>query len=88
VTLGTIALQAVAHIEAHHLVLARDVGRAVPWFERWLVPLYHPGPRALIRRPLEQQRADYSRLASLMAAGTILTERSSRGETYDSHRCT
>ena len=50
VSLGRVALDALALIEPHALVLARDVGTAPSWYGRRLVPLYHPGPRALIRR--------------------------------------
>ncbi len=67
-TLGAVALDAVRRIAQHDLVLARDVGRPVAWNGRRLVPLYHPGPRALIHRPLPVQRADYQRLAALVAA--------------------
>jgi uracil-DNA glycosylase family 4 len=66
VTLGTVALEAVADVAPHALVLQRDVGHPIRWHGRWLVPLYHPGPRALIRRPLAQQRADYRALAKLI----------------------
>ena len=69
VTLGAVALDAVSRIAPHGLVLARDVGRPVAWHGRQLVPLYHPGPRALIHRPLVVQRADYQRLAALVAVG-------------------
>lgn len=69
VTLGAVALDAVGRIAPHGLVLARDVGRPVAWHGRQLVPLYHPGPRALIHRPLVVQRADYQRLAALVAVG-------------------
>lgn len=67
VTLGVVALAALRRIAPHGLVLARDVGRPVPWHGRRLVPLYHPGPRALIRQPLSLQCADYQRLAALVA---------------------
>lgn len=68
VTLGAVALEAIARVAPHAIVLARDVGRPAPWQGRWLVPLYHPGPRALIRRPLAVQHADYERLAALIAS--------------------
>jgi uracil-DNA glycosylase family 4 len=62
VALGVVALKALELVEAHELVLARDVGKAVGWNGRLLVPLYHPGPRACIWRPMERQREDYRRL--------------------------
>jgi hypothetical protein len=49
--------------------LAADVGRPIPWHGRTLVALYHPGPRALIRRPLPVQVEDYRRLAVLTGQG-------------------
>ena len=67
VTLGAVALDAVRRIAPHGLVLARDVGRPVAWNGRRLVALYHPGPRALIHRPLPVQRGDYQHLAALVA---------------------
>lgn len=66
VTLGVVALQAVGAIEPHTALLQRDVGQSIPWFGRFLVPLYHPGPRALIHRPLYLQERDYRRLADLI----------------------
>lgn len=64
VTLGAVALSTVDAIEPHSLRLRPDVGRAVRWRYGRLVPLYHPGPRALIHRPLETQRRDYRRLGN------------------------
>ena len=66
VSLGRAALDALGLIESHDRVLARDVGRVTPWYGRRLVPLYHPGPRALIRRPLAEQAADYAALAAML----------------------
>jgi DNA polymerase len=66
VSLGRVALDALGLIERHELVLARDVGVATAWYGRWLVPLYHPGPRALIRRSLVRQATDYAALAALV----------------------
>ena len=63
----TVALEATGRVEAHQLVLRRDVGTPIRWRGRWLLALYHPGPRALINRPLNVQRADYERLASTLA---------------------
>lgn len=68
VTLGVVALHALTAIEQHALSLQRDIGRPIPWWGRTLVPLYHPGPRALIRRPFQVQECDYQRLAALIGA--------------------
>ena len=64
VALGSTALRALALVTPHGLRLPADLGRPAPWHGRQLVALYHPGPRALIRRPLAAQVADYQRLAS------------------------
>ncbi len=63
VTLGGTALNALDLLAPHGLILRRDVGHPAWWCGRWLVPLYHPGPRALIRRPFAAQCADYRDLA-------------------------
>jgi uracil-DNA glycosylase family 4 len=68
VTLGTVALSALAILERHDLVLRCDVAQPRVWLGRWLVPLYHPGPRALIHRSLADQRDDYRTLATLVAS--------------------
>ncbi len=67
VSLGRAALDALALIQSHDRVLARDVGVATPWYGRQLVPLYHPGPRAVARRGFGQHAADYAGLAALLA---------------------
>jgi uracil-DNA glycosylase family 4 len=51
VTLGQTALTAVGQVSPHSLVLAQNVATVTPWYERFLMPLYHPGPRAIIHRP-------------------------------------
>ncbi|MBI2322722.1 MAG: uracil-DNA glycosylase [Chloroflexi bacterium] len=65
--LGQVALAALARVAPHGAVLARDVGRPLPWHGGWLVPLYHPGPRARIHRPLARQLDDFRRLGQLVA---------------------
>jgi uracil-DNA glycosylase family 4 len=67
VPLGAVALAALAAIEPHRLVLARDAGRPVPWRGRWLMPLYHPAARSAVRRPLPQQVEDWRRLGAFAA---------------------
>ena len=59
-SLGAVALRQLGAIEPHGLTLREDVGRAVRWRGRWLVPLYHPGPRAQIHRPLVRQMDDFT----------------------------
>lgn len=73
VTLGLVALQAIAAVEPHTVCLQHDVGQPIAWFGRYLVPLYHPGPRALIRRPQHLQEHDYRQLAALISAATEQT---------------
>lgn len=64
--LGAKALAALQLIEPHGLTLANDVRSARLWFNRILVPLYHPGQRAMIHRHFGNQLADYYYLASLL----------------------
>jgi uracil-DNA glycosylase len=59
VTLGRVALEALRHIADHKLNLVSDAGVPVRWEGRWLVPLYHPGSRARVHRPLERQLEDF-----------------------------
>jgi uracil-DNA glycosylase len=75
VSLGRAALDALALIEPHDCVLARDVGTAARWYGRRLAPLYHPGPRAVARRALEQHVADYAALAALLGADITMRKR-------------
>jgi uracil-DNA glycosylase family 4 len=67
VSLGRVALDALGRIEPHRRLLARDVATSAPWYGRHLVPLYHPGPRAVARRGFGQHAADYAALAALLA---------------------
>ena len=69
VSLGVVALGALGSVEAHKLELARDVGRSVPWHGRLLLPLYHPGGRAMARRPFEAQCRDWEGLARALGNG-------------------
>jgi uracil-DNA glycosylase family 4 len=67
VALGGVALRALSQIEPHDLTLSVDIGTAVRWYGRWLIPLYHPGPRAQIHRSFAQQAEDFRRLGRLVA---------------------
>lgn len=63
VTLGAVALKAVSYIEAHGLTLKEGIRTSRSWFGRELVPLYHPGQRAMIHRSFANQAADYQFLS-------------------------
>jgi uracil-DNA glycosylase family 4 len=67
VSLGRVALDALALIEPHDCVLASDVATAHPWYGRRLVPLYHPGPRSVAVRGLARHIEEFRRLAMLVA---------------------
>jgi len=66
VTLGTKALYALKILHHHELTLAVNVGRLNAWNGCKIYPLYHPSPRALIRRSWDQQHSDYRELGSLL----------------------
>jgi uracil-DNA glycosylase family 4 len=59
VPLGNTALQALASIEYHGFSLSEHVRTIHQWFGRSLIPLYHPGQRAMIHRSFANQRSDY-----------------------------
>jgi uracil-DNA glycosylase family 4 len=59
VTLGSAALESTRLIEPHSLTLATSVRTLNRWFDRCIIPLYHPGARAMIHRNFALQTADY-----------------------------
>ena len=59
VTLGASALKATSLVEHHQLVLRSNVRRAIAWYGRILIPLYHPGQRAMVHRSYANQQSDY-----------------------------
>lgn len=63
VTLGNTALRTVAGIELHGFSLSQHVRTIHSWFGRSLIPLYHPGQRAMIHRSFANQRSDYQFVA-------------------------
>ena len=65
VTLGAVALAAFVP-----LPLREVVARPLPFRDRLLFPLYHPGPRAQLHRSFERQQADFRALAVTIAALT------------------
>jgi uracil-DNA glycosylase family 4 len=69
VTLGAVALAALARVEPHGAALRTHVGRGLAWQGRLLVPLYHPSPRAGLSRSYAEQDADFRRLGEIVREG-------------------
>lgn len=65
-TLGAVALEATRIIESHELVLRKAVRTSNEWYGRKLLPLYHPGARAMIHRSMTNQTADYYFIAETL----------------------
>lgn len=59
VTLGSVALDALNSIAKHNLRLTDNVRSMHSWYGRKLIPLYHPGARAMVHRSMANQRSDY-----------------------------
>jgi DNA polymerase len=60
VTLGTVALEALKRIEEHDLKIRDNVANVIKWYNRRLIPLYHPSPQVIAsHRNMEQQFLDY-----------------------------
>ena len=83
VTLGSNALKAVSMIERHILTLKESVRTSITWYKRQLIPLYHPGQRAMIHRSLANQRSDYQFVAEQLKRYGLQT-RKVRGSTRES----
>ncbi len=64
VTLGKVALASLSYLKPHGFELQNDVGQLRPWNGYLVMPLYHPGPRALIRRSSAKQTSDFVALAN------------------------
>jgi uracil-DNA glycosylase family 4 len=67
VTLGANALRAVALIDAHTWSLRNSVRTAKNWYGRILIPIYHPGQRAMLHRSYANQQSDYQFVAEQLA---------------------
>lgn len=76
VTLGVTALRSLERLEPHGLALRADVGHPTPWRGRTLIPLYHPGPQAMIHRSFSRQAEDYVALGQLV--GSVPTSSTAR----------
>lgn len=63
VTLGAVALKACGAIEPHSVLLREDVRTSRTWMRRKLIPVYHPGQRAMVHRSFANQLSDYQFIA-------------------------
>jgi len=63
VSLGSAALYATSLIEPHGLNLRDHVRTAHRWYKRLLIPVYHPGQRAMLHRSFANQLSDYQFVA-------------------------
>lgn len=63
VTLGATALESTRFTSHHQLTLKGSVRTSNNWFNRTLIPLYHPGQRAMMHRSFANQRSDYQFVA-------------------------
>lgn len=63
VTLGAQSLNALKLIQQHEITLAEGVRKSWNWNGRILIPMYHPGQRAMMHRSFLNQLADYKFLA-------------------------
>lgn len=78
VSLGSVALRATASVDAHSLDLRTSVRTIQDWFGRKLIPLYHPGQRAMVHRSFANQLADYQFVAEVLRRGGKRKSKSSR----------
>ncbi len=69
-TLGAQSLAALDMIFPHGLRLAESVRKSFSWGGRILMPLYHPGQRAMIHRSFLNQLADYQLVAETLKRKT------------------
>jgi DNA polymerase len=65
--LGKTALAALSLIEPHGIRLIEGAGKIFPWNGYQVYPLFHPSPRAFMRRQRAIQLVDYKILADLLA---------------------
>lgn len=63
VTLGAVALKACDAIQSHGISLREHVRTSHAWMRRTLIPVYHPGQRAMVHRSFANQLSDYQFVA-------------------------
>lgn len=62
VAMGSVALDATRRVAPHELTLRAAGLPPIVWHGRRLAAVYHPGARAALHRPVEQQLADFAAL--------------------------
>lgn len=67
VALGRVALDALRAISDHEADLRTHAGNVIPWANRRLGILYHPGPRTAVHRSWELQLRDAQQIAEAAA---------------------
>lgn len=81
VTLGAMALEATKSLSTHNFSLKGNVRTTNQWFNRLLIPLYHPGQRAMIHRSFANQRSDYQFVKEQLGRINNQTNRKVTGKT-------
>ncbi|SOD30351.1 uracil-DNA glycosylase, family 4 [Variovorax sp. YR752] len=66
VTLGAVALKSCGIVQTHGLSLKDGVRTKNNWMTRTLVPVYHPGQRAMVHRSFANQLSDYQFIAETL----------------------
>ncbi|MDD3466465.1 MAG: uracil-DNA glycosylase family protein [Campylobacterales bacterium] len=66
VTLGATALYSLSLIHEHRLSVKENVRTLNYWGNYKLIPLYHPGQRAMLHRSFANQRSDYQFVADAL----------------------
>ena len=72
VPLGAAALASLNAIKPHKIKLSGGVGELFSWNGFQVYPLFHPSPRAFIKRPKAEQLQDYENLACLLKSCDLL----------------
>lgn len=66
VTLGAVALKACGLLETLAVSLREQVRTSRTWMRRTLIPVYHPGQRAMVHRSFANQLSDYQFVAETL----------------------
>ncbi len=66
VSIGAVSLNALSLIQPHGLLLKESVRTENDWYSRKLIPVYHPGQRAMMHRSFANQSSDYQFIAEAM----------------------